>query len=173
LPPGLAVFDLAVEKAVTWAARLAGLMLLAVGLFVFYEVVCRYVFDSPTLWVMDYSIYLVMWAVFLGAAYTMRTHGHVLVDVLVAKLSPPLRRGFALGVHVLVLAFSLCLLAAGVRSNIIAYQMNELTLSALYIPLWYPMSSIPIGFALVALEEIAALAKLLRVPGQGESEEIA
>jgi len=53
-------FDNGVERLVTWAARLGGLMLLAVGLFVFYEVVCRYVFQSPTLWVMDYSIYFVM-----------------------------------------------------------------------------------------------------------------
>lgn len=48
-------------QLITWAARLGGLMLLMVGLFVPYEVVCRYVFQSPTLWVMDYSIYFVMW----------------------------------------------------------------------------------------------------------------
>jgi TRAP-type C4-dicarboxylate transport system permease small subunit len=48
-------------RLVAWAARIGGLMLLMVGLFVVYEVVCRYVFQSPTLWVMDYSIYFVMW----------------------------------------------------------------------------------------------------------------
>ena len=74
-------------QLVTWAARLGGLMLLMVGLFVLYEVVCRYVFQSPTLWVMDCSIYFVMWAVLLGSAYTMRTRGHVLVDVLTRETS--------------------------------------------------------------------------------------
>ena len=48
--------DKGLLQLITWAARIGGLMLLMVGLFVLYEVVCRYVFQSPTLWVMDYSI---------------------------------------------------------------------------------------------------------------------
>ena len=39
--------------------------------------------------------------------------------------------------------------------------MKELTLSALYIPLYYPMSSIPVGFALMALEELGTLGNLI------------
>ena len=39
--------------------------------------------------------------------------------------------------------------------------MKELTLSALYIPLYYPMSSIPVGFALMALEELGTLCNLI------------
>ncbi len=148
-------------RLVTWAARLGGLMLLAVGLFVLYEVVCRYVFQSPTLWVMDYSIYFVMWAVLLGSAYTMRTRGHVLVDVVIKKISPVNRRIVKIGIHIVILAFALTITAAGVLSCIRAYQMKELTLSALYIPLYYPMSSIPVGFGLMALEELGALCNLI------------
>lgn len=146
---------------VTWAARLGGLMLLMVGFFVLYEVVCRYVFQSPTLWVMDYSIYFVMWAVLLGSAYTMRTRGHVLVDVVIKKVSPENQLIVQIGIHTIILAFSLTITAAGGYSCIRAYQMNELTLSALYIPLYYPMSSIPVGFALMALEELGTLSGLI------------
>ncbi len=144
----------------TWAARLGGVLLLAVGLFVFYEVVCRHIFRSPTLWVMDYSIYFVMWGVFLGTAHTMRTRGHVMVDVVVEKIRPARRRVIQIIIHGVILAFSLVIAAAGVRSCMRAYQMKELTLSALYIPLYYPMSSIPVGFALLALEELAAVLRL-------------
>lgn len=150
----------------TWAARIGGVLLLAVGLFVFYEVVCRHVFRSPTLWVMDYSIYFVMWGVFLGTAHTMRTRGHVMVDVVVDKIPRERRRLIQMAVHSFILAFSLILTVAGVRSCILAYRMKELTLSALYIPLYYPMSSIPVGFALLGLEELAALLRL----GFGERE---
>ena len=146
---------------VTWAARLGGLMLLMVGFFVIYEVVCRYVFQSPTLWVMDYSIYFVMWAVLLGSAYTLRTRGHVLVDVVINKVSPANQRIIQIGVHVIILAFTITITAAGAFSCIRAYQMRELTLSALYIPLYYPMSSIPVGFALMALQEIGTICNLV------------
>ncbi len=154
-------FDHSVETAVNWAARLSGLLLLVVGLIVFYEVVCRHVFRSPTLWVMDYSIYLVMWAMFLGSAYTMRTRGHVLVDVAIKRLSAQNRRIVQIGIHIVILAFALTIAAAGARACIRAFQMNELTMSALYIPLYYPMSSIPIGFSLTSAEELSAILKLL------------
>jgi len=154
-------------RLVTWAARLGGLMLLMVGFFVLYEVVCRYAFQSPTLWVMDYSIYFVMWAVLLGSAYTMRTRGHVLVDVVINKFSPANRRIVQIGIHGIILAFTLTITAAGMLSCIRAYQMQELTLSALYIPLYYPMSSIPVGFGLMALEELGTICNLIVFKNSG------
>ncbi|MBW2015974.1 MAG: TRAP transporter small permease [Deltaproteobacteria bacterium] len=154
-------FECAVEWLITWAARVAGILLLVVGFFVFYEVVCRHIFRSPTLWVMDYSIYLVMWAVFLGSAYTMRSRGHVLVDVVISRIDPGIRRIIKLGIHVIIFLFALTITSAGIYSCIRAYQMKELTLSALYIPLYYPMSSIPVGFALLALEEMSMIRKLV------------
>ena len=156
-------FDRLVEVAVSWSARLGGLLLLAVGLSVFYGVICRYVFNAPSLWVMDYSIYFIMWAVFLGLAYTMRRRGHVLVDVILKKLSPGKRFYIETGTHVLILSFFVILFAAGVDSCLSAYRMNELTMSALFIPLYYPMSSIPVGALLMCLEEISTVANLLAV----------
>ena len=153
--------DKALLQLVTWAARLGGLMLLVVGLFVLYEVVCRYVFQSPTLWVMDYSIYFVMWAVLLGSAYTMRTRGHVLVDIVIKKLPPVSRWYVQIAIHIVIMVFALIITAAGLHSCVRAYQMKELTLSALYIPLYYPMSSIPVGFFLMALEEFGTVCNLV------------
>ncbi|MCG8375888.1 MAG: TRAP transporter small permease [Chlorobiales bacterium] len=150
-----------VGQVIKAAAYLAGLLILAIGFFVFYEVVLRYAFDSPTLWVMDYSIYFAMWAAFLGSAQTMRTRGHVLVDVVTAKLGAKEQRLIRIGVHAVVLSFALTLTAAGVRSTYSAFVMNELTMSALYIPLYYPMSSIPVGSFLLALEEVGSLAGLI------------
>lgn len=159
--------DSALLQLVTWAARLGGLMVLAVGLFVLYEVVCRYVFQSPTLWVMDYSIYFIMWAVLLGSAYTMRTRGHVLVDIVIKKLPPAHQRIVQIGIHIIIMAFALIITAAGMHSCVRAYQMKELTLSALYIPLYYPMSSIPVGFCLMALEELGTVCNLILLADSG------
>ncbi len=159
--PLLRRLDSGLVQLVTWAARLGGLMLLMVGLFVLYEVVCRYVFQSPTLWVMGLHSYFVMWAVLSTPPYTVRTRGHVLVDVVINKISPANRRIVQILIHLIILAFSLTITAAGVHSCVRAYQMKELTLSALYIPLYFPMSSIPVGFALMALEELGTICCLI------------
>ena len=51
----------------SWAAvnRLCeaccGACLVLIAAFTLYEVVCRYVFDSPTQWTQDFSIYLMIW----------------------------------------------------------------------------------------------------------------
>jgi TRAP-type C4-dicarboxylate transport system permease small subunit len=83
------------------------------------------------------------------------------VDVVITKVSPENRRIVQIGIHVIILAFALTITAAGTYSCVRAYQMKELTMSALYIPLYYPMSSIPVGFALMALEELGTLCKLI------------
>jgi len=54
-----------------------------------------------------------------------------------------------------------------VFSCIRAYQMKELTLSALYIPLYYPMSSIPVGFGLMTLEELGTISNLIVFKNSG------
>ena len=87
--------------------------------------------------------------------------GHVLVDVVINKFSPANRRVVQICIHAVILAFALTITAAGVHSCVRAYQMKELTMSALYIPLYYPMSSIPVGFGLMALEELATLFNLI------------
>jgi TRAP-type mannitol/chloroaromatic compound transport system permease small subunit len=47
-----------------------------------YEVVMRYVFNSPTLWVHETSDQLWAFSFLLGGAYTFSQGGHVKVDVL-------------------------------------------------------------------------------------------
>lgn len=150
-------FDRWVGRSTRWAANLGGGLLLSVAFFVFYEVVCRYGFGSPTIWVMDISIYAIIWSVFLGTAHTMRRKGHVMVDVLTMKLPRPWRRTIELIIHLLILVLAVFLTAASAKSCWSAYRMKELTFSALYLPLYYPLSAIPAGMALLVLEEMRAV----------------
>ncbi len=145
------------DRSTLWAANLGGALLLLVAFFVFYEVICRYGFGSPTIWVMDISIYAIIWSVFLGTAHTMRRKGHVMVDVLTMKLPRPWRRTIELVTHLLILALAVFLAAASAKSCWMAFKMNELTFSALYLPLYYPLSAIPVGMALLVLEEMRAV----------------
>lgn len=169
-------FDRWVGRSTRWAANLGGALLLSVAFFVFYEVVCRYGFGSPTIWVMDISIYSIIWSVFLGTAHTMRRNGHVMVDVLTMKLPPTWRRTIEMIIHLLILALAVFLTAASATSCWSAYRMNELTFSALYLPLYYPLSAVPVGMALLVLEEMRAVWSFWSAPEalgpQGRAEEV-
>lgn len=47
---------------------IAGICILATAIIVAYEVVLRFVFNAPTEWVNETSVYLVMVSAFLGFA---------------------------------------------------------------------------------------------------------
>ena len=64
-----------------------GISILAMGIILFYEVVARYVFNSPTIWAQEVSIIIFMWAMLGGAAYTLQVGKHVKIDLLTVHLS--------------------------------------------------------------------------------------
>ena len=54
----------------------------------FYEVVMRYIFNQPTIWVHESCFLLFGMQYLLAGAYTLLTGGHVRVDVMYIKLPP-------------------------------------------------------------------------------------
>lgn len=154
--------DHVVVTTIKLAAIAASLLVLGATFATFYEVVARYVFGSPTTWSMDSSIYMLMWAVFLGAAYTMHTHGHVCVDLLVAKLPCGARLALKATVLLGVGAFSGLLAWRGGVACVEAYRFGEVTLSYLRTPMYVPMSAIPVGCGLLSVEVARELVQLFR-----------
>lgn len=55
------------------------------------EVILRYVFNSPTIWVWDVNVQLLAAITVLGTGYTLLAKGHVSVDILVSRFSPQKR----------------------------------------------------------------------------------
>lgn len=153
-------------KILVMAGGLVGAVcLFVVTLITFYEVVARYVFNSPTTWSLDYCIYLVMWATFIGAAYTLMSHGHIKVEVLVEKFSAKSQKYLKIFVYCLALLFCIVLTYTGIVSCLDAYRYKEVTLSYTRTPLYVPMSAIVAGGTLLILEIIRQLIEILQVSG--------
>ena len=77
-----------VERCNLALGMVSGLGILAMGLILTYEVVCRYFFGSPTIWAQEIAIYLYMWTMLAAASYTLQTRKHVHVDLVTERLSP-------------------------------------------------------------------------------------
>lgn len=76
-----------IQKLLTWFENISSGFCLVVGFgLMFYEVVMRYVFDSPTTWINEVSTVLVVWSVFLGLSLGLRDHHHISADILYAIL---------------------------------------------------------------------------------------
>ena len=144
------------------AALLAGFATLAIALLVSYDVLMRYFFDQPQLFVDEVASFLQVLLIFGGAAYTFRMGGHVRVDLITTHVPPALRAWLRL----LTLALGVALLAVVIwvttQSAYTAYTYGRVSAVMLY-PLWLPMAFIPAGLALMGLAMLVALARQVKL----------
>jgi TRAP-type mannitol/chloroaromatic compound transport system permease small subunit len=68
-----------------WTGRVVGHLLILMMFFMTFEVVMRYLFNSPTLWVNETNQYLSVVLISLGAGYVLQNKGHVNVDVFYSR----------------------------------------------------------------------------------------
>ena len=83
-------------------------------LIIFMAALARTV-DRPINWSQDLSLFLFAWSVFLSADVALRADRLVNVDLLLYRLSPPLRRAINLGNYVLILIFLMALVYFGIK----------------------------------------------------------
>ena len=150
-----------IGRASRAAATLAGFATLAIVLLISFDVLMRYFFDRPQLFVDELASFLEVLIIFGGLAYTFRAGGHVRVDLITGRIASAARAWL----RVLTLALGIVFLAVVIwvttQSGITAWRYGRVSAVMLY-PLWLPMLIIPAGIALMALAMLATLAAQVR-----------
>jgi TRAP-type C4-dicarboxylate transport system permease small subunit len=153
------------------ASTLAGLAVLVIVALITYDVVMRYFFNEPQLFVDELASFLQIVVIFGGLAYTFRTGGHVRVDLVTARL-PPRARAWLRAVALLAsLAFLGIVMWTTTQSALTAYRYGRVSTVMLY-PLWWPMLAIPLGLALLAAVMLIALVDQVRALGSSRPDEV-
>ncbi len=151
-----------------WTGRLVALLLLPSIAVTLFEVVMRYLFNSPTLWVNETVLILFGFYFLLGGGYTLRHGGHVRVDVLLHGLPRRKRRWLNVFAQVVTIGFLAVLLwITGAQAlDSIAYLERS---DSAWGPYIFPvMSAAPIAAALMILQALAILAR--EIADQGEDD---
>ncbi len=89
---------------------LIAVILGAMTVITFANVIARYVFNGNILWALEATVFLFGWLVLLGASYAVKKSSHLGVDAIVNVLSPGHRRIMALVAAAVCLTFSLLFL---------------------------------------------------------------
>lgn len=148
------------ERLSELAGYSSAFLILASVLVIGYGVVLRYVVGASTVWQTELSIYFLIYASFVGAAYGLRHGDHVAVDLVVVRLPEPVRNliaflaavlGFLLVVVVAVLGFAFWwdVVESGRRSG-----------TAWNPPLAYPYVILPVGMTVLALQYAVVVQEL-------------
>jgi TRAP-type mannitol/chloroaromatic compound transport system permease small subunit len=131
-----------------------------ISVFVYYyEVIARFVFNSPTNWVHESMFLMYGMQYVLCGAYAYREDQHVRVDVFYTKFSP---RGKAIAdifTSVFFFIFILTMTWTGARFAMDAINNNEVSFTEWGIQYWPVKLALPVGAALMALQGLSKLIK--------------
>ena len=92
---------LGIDRFNTYIGQLFGWLVLALTLFVSYEVFSRYALGTPHSWSFDFMNMLYGTLFMMGGAYTLAKNGHVRGDVLYGFFPPRLQAGLDLALYIL------------------------------------------------------------------------
>ncbi|MEO1748873.1 MAG: TRAP transporter small permease, partial [Pseudomonadota bacterium] len=92
---------------------LIAVILGAMTLITFANVIARYVFNSNVLWALEATVFLFGWLVLLGAAYAVKVSAHLGVDAIVNLFGPVGRKALGLFSGACCIAFAFLLLKGG------------------------------------------------------------
>ena len=160
-----------VDLVSRWNARIFQWLCVVLVLILSYEVMMRYVFNAPTIWVMQTSMMVGGTLIVLGWSYVHQQRGHVRVDVFYGRLS---ERGQSLvntiGALVFFFPFVGLLLYRAIIQAAYSLRMGERMSETAWYPPVFPMRLIMvIGLALFLLQGIAQLVRDVQALTRGES----
>ncbi|MBG0774926.1 MAG: TRAP transporter small permease [Desulfovibrionaceae bacterium] len=147
-----------IVKLSRFAEVLTEIGLVALMLMVFKEVICRYVFQSPSVYTVEVSEYILIFMTFMASAWVLHTDRHVSMTVVTCKL--PKKLALILDCVTSVLTMGLCAVViwTGMQTVVMALEGDYRSASLLNFPLWISYSFICVGFALLFLQYIVRIA---------------
>jgi len=119
------------------------------------EVVLRYVFNSPTCWALETTIFLYGTYTILGGGYALLYNRHIGVDIFHKRFSPRNRAIVDLVTSLLFFAFVGATLWYGVPFAWHSVEIQERTCSFWNPPVWPVKLMLPLGIFSLALQGIA------------------
>lgn len=137
------------SDGIVWLASTA---FFVIGLMLGYEVVARYFFNAPTIWAEELARLFMVWAVFAGSSSLIRSNEHIRVTVLTDRFGPGMRKALDLVSLLFILAMAAFVAWYGTPIALDSLERGRTTGSMLDIPSWWMQASVPVGFALMALQ---------------------
>jgi len=129
----------------------------------YYEVISRYVFNSPTNWAHESMFLMFGMQYLLAGGFVLREGAHVRVDVIYSRFSKRTKAFIDLFTSIFFFIFVVSLLITGWTFFHDSYQVSEVSFTEWAIQYWPIKFALPLGAALLLLQGIAQLFKDIAV----------
>lgn len=143
-----------VEKIVLAVFVLASVAIAFVAVFF------RYILNNALAWPEEITSFLILGVSVFGSSIAFKEKQHANLDLIDASISKAMRSFLALCVRVLSLFVTLVMTVYSIKFVIDTYQSGQSSTSMEVLPMWIPMTLLPIGFAFMTLRCLDLLLNL-------------
>lgn len=103
-------------------------MMVTMVVCIFAQVVSRYLFGQPLVWVEELSTYAFIWGAFIGAAAGLKQGRHLKIESFVERLPPGARRGLRIVLDLLIGTFCVLLVVNGFKAMFL-FEWRQTTIA--------------------------------------------
>jgi len=147
------------DTIIKYSGYLASWLFISIGFIVFYEVVMRYIFNSPTIWVEEISRFLQIWATYLALTYSFHKRDFIRITFIYDKLSLRGQRFLDIISFVFIIFFSSVVVYYGWIIAKDSFDVGRTSSSMLDLPAFISEFAIPICFGFLLLKVVVELVK--------------
>jgi TRAP-type mannitol/chloroaromatic compound transport system permease small subunit len=152
-----------------WSGKIFRWLIIPMAGGLTYEVFARYLFNAPTIWAYDITYMLYGAHFMLGAAYTLRTGGHIRTDMFYERWSPR-TQGLVDAICYFTLFFPgmIFFFIAGVDEALLSISILERSDASPWRPPLYPFKCvIPAGALLLLIQGLSESLKSIYAAWKG------
>lgn len=122
-----------------------------------WQVITRYLLNSPSSYTEELATYLLIWITLLGAAYALQIRAHLGIDILVRRLQPGRKYIARQIAYSTIIVFALVALVFGGGWLVyVTLDLNQLS-AAFQVPVGYVYTVLPLSGLLITYYCVVAM----------------
>ena len=150
------------NKLVKYSGYLASALFIAIGFIISYEVIMRYLFNSPTIWVNEVSRFLQIWATYLALTYSFHKQDFIRITVIYDRLNDNGKKILDFISFIFILIFSSFVVYYGWLIAYDSLKVGRTSSTILDVPSFLTELAIPLCFAFLVLRVILEVITYIR-----------
>jgi TRAP-type mannitol/chloroaromatic compound transport system permease small subunit len=144
-----------IDRVSEWTGKISSFLIIAITGVILFEIIARYIFNSPTIWAFETSLSLYGIYVALLGAYVLVTGSHVNVDILYARFSPRTKAGVNLFTWLIFFLWCGALVWMAWIRGYESLMIRESESTAFGCPIYPAKLSLAVGGSLLFLQGVA------------------
>ena len=150
------------DKIVKYSGYLASALFISIGFIVSYEVIMRYLFNSPTIWVNEVSRFLQIWATYLALTYSFHKKDFIRITVIYDRLNETGKKILDFISFIFIIIFSCFVVYYGWLIAYDSLKVGRTSSTILDVPSFLTELAIPLCFAFLVIRVILEAIRYIR-----------